>query len=53
MTKFFKKSKKHYLGAILVRFCPNLGKNNISWKKRLCQFLIVPIIYHRAKNQKY
>ena len=49
MTKFFKKS---YFCAILSPFCPNLGKNEFSWKKGLCQFLDIPIIYHRAKNQK-
>ena len=37
MIKFFKKSKKLYFGAILVPFCPNLGKNDFSWKKGLCQ----------------
>ena len=39
-------------GVILGPFCPNLGKNKISWKKGLCQFLIVPIIYLRAKIEK-
>ena len=51
MTKVFKKSKKTYFGAILGPFCPNLDKNEFSWKKD-CQFLNNPIIYHRAKNQK-
>ena len=52
MTKYFKKSKKPYFAAILRPSCPNLGKNEFSWKKGLCQFLNIPIIYHQAKNQK-
>ena len=52
MTKFFKKSKKTYFGAILGPFCPNLGKNEFSFKKGLCQFLNIPIIYSFAKSQK-
>ena len=51
-TKFSKKSKKPYFGAILDPFCPNLRKIEFSWKKGLCQFLDIPIIYHHAKNQK-
>ena len=51
MTKFFKKSKKPYFGAILD-FYPNVGKNKFSWKKWLCQFLNIPIIYHRQKSEK-
>ena len=27
-------------------------KNEFSWKKRLCQFLNIPIIYHHSKNEK-
>ena len=52
MTKFFKKSKKPYFGAILGPFFQDLGKNEFSWKKGLCQFLNIPIIYHHAENQK-
>ena len=52
MIKFFKKSNKPYLGAILGPFFPNLGKNEFSWKKGLCQFLDIPIIYHFNNNQK-
>ena len=33
MTKLFKKYKKPYFVAILVVFCPNLGKNEFSWEK--------------------
>ena len=51
MTKFFKKSNKSYFGLILGLFCPNLGKKKFSWKKELCQFLNIGIIYHCAKNQ--
>ena len=52
MTKFFKKFRKPYFGDILGPFLPNLGKNEISWEKGLCQFLNIPIIHHHAKNQK-
>ena len=34
ITKFFKKYKTPYFGAILDSFCPNLGKYEFSWKKR-------------------
>ena len=51
-TKFFKKSKKTYFGAILGLFSLNLGKNEFCWKKGLCQFLNIPLIYYRAKSQK-
>ena len=51
-TKFFKKSKSPYFGAILGPFCPNLGKNEFYWEKGSCQFLNLPIFYHHAKNQK-
>ena len=33
-------------------FCPNLGKNEFSWKKGLYQVLDIPSIHHRGKNQK-
>ena len=49
-NKLFKNSKKTCFGAILSPFCPNLGKNEFSWKKRLSQFLNIPIIYHRPKK---
>ena len=53
MTKLFLKNpKRTYFGAILGPFYPNLGKNEFSWKKELCQFLDIPIIYHCVKNQK-
>ena len=47
-AKFLKNPERTYLGP----FYPNLGKNEFSWKKELCQFLDIPIIYHCAKNQK-
>ena len=50
MTNVFKKSKENLFWDHL--FYPNLGKNEFSWKKELCQFLDIPIIYHCAKNQK-
>ena len=53
MTKFFKRSKKTYFGAILGPFFTNLSKNNFSRKKRLCQFLNIPFTYHHTKNQKH
>ena len=52
MTKFFKKSQKPYFGAILGPLCPNLGKNEFSWKRWLCQFLDIPIMYHHAKKSE-
>ena len=52
MTKFFRKSKKPYLGAILDLLAHIFGKNEFSWEKELCQFLNIPIMYHRAKNKK-
>ena len=51
MTKFCKKSKKLCSGASLGPFYPNLDKNKFTWKKRLCQFLDIPSMYHHAKNQ--
>ena len=39
VTKFFKKSIKPYFGVILGTFCPNLGTNEFSWKKGLCQLI--------------
>ena len=38
--------------SISSPFCQNLGKYDFFWKKGLCQFLNIPIIYHRAKNHK-
>ena len=52
MTKFFKKSKKPYFGAILDSFCPGMGEKEFPWKKGLGQFLNIPIIYHGARNLK-
>ena len=34
MTKFFKEEKKNYLWAILGPFCPDLGLNKFSEKKK-------------------
>ena len=52
IIKLSKKSKKTYFGAILGPFFPNLDKNEFSWRKELCQFLNIPIIYQHAKNKK-
>ena len=52
MIKFFKKSKNSYFGVILGLFCPNLRKNEFSWKKAPCQFLNIPIIYGGAKKHE-
>ena len=49
--KFFKKSKKTYFVAILGPFCSYLGKNELSWRKRLYQFFNIRIIYHFAKKK--
>ena len=52
MTKFFRKCKKSYFGAILSPFYLYLGKNEFSWEKDLCQVLNIPIIYNHAKIRK-
>ena len=51
MTKIFKIFKKPF-ETILGLFCPNLGENEFTWTKELCQFLNILIIYHCAKNQR-
>ena len=52
MKNSFKKSKKNLIWGHFGPFLPKLGKNEFSWKKELCQFLDIPIIYHRAKISK-
>ena len=53
-TKFFKKSKK----TLFCGLCGYFGLFNQIWAKmnfsgkKLCQFLNIPIIYHRAINQR-
>ena len=47
MTKIFKNTEHPIPGP----FFPNLGKNEFSWKKGLCQFKNISIIYYCAKNQ--
>ena len=49
-----KKTKKKLFWDHFGHFlpCANLGKNEFSWKKKLCQLLNIQIIYHRAENQK-
>ena len=54
MKNSFKKSKKNLIWGHFGPFLPKLGKNEFSWKKELCQFLDIPIIYQRAKiRNKY
>ena len=43
MTRFFKKSKKTYFGAILSPSCPNSGKNEFSRKKGSVSFEILQL----------
>ena len=50
MTKPFKTSKTSYFEVILDHFRPNLGKNELSWKKEVFQFLNIAIIYNCAKK---
>ena len=55
MKIFFKKSKKPYfgsMGAILAFFAQIWAKMDFPRKKRLYQFLKIPIIYHLAKKKK-
>ena len=40
-----------YFGAILA-FLPKFGQNEFSWKKEICQFLNIPVIYDRVKTKK-
>ena len=51
MEKFFQKSKNSYFGENLGSVCPKLVKNDFFWKKWVCQFLNIPIIYHFTKNE--
>ena len=49
MTLF---KKNPYCMTVLGPVCPNVDKQEFSWKKVLCKFLDIPIIYHYAENQK-
>ena len=51
--KNFQKIQNTLFRAILGPFCPNLGKYESSWRKKLCQFWNIPIIYYCAKNQEH
>ena len=51
MTKFFRKSKKPYFGAIPDPLCLNFGENEFSWQKRALSVLKISL-YHCDKNQK-
>ena len=52
MTKFLEKLKTHWFLTILVSYCPNVGKNEISQKIELCQFFNFTIFFHHAKERK-
>ena len=52
MTNFSKNPQKFYFGAILDPFCPNLGKNEFSWKKKSFQFLDISILPLYQKSEK-
>ena len=47
-----KSFQKFHFGAIFTSLSPNLDKNEFSWKKGLCQFLNIPIIYHHAEKSE-
>ena len=50
--KIFQKIQKNLFWGHLGPFLPRWGQKWIFLKKGICQFLDIPIIYHRAKNQK-
>ena len=52
MTKFSRKCKNSYFGAILSPFCLNLSKYEFFWHIGLSKFLNIPSIYHHAKIRK-
>ena len=52
MTKFFKKSKKSYFGAIFVIFCPNLGLNEFSRKNAQSVFKYANYLPPCQKSEK-
>ena len=51
MAAYFIKPKKNSISGLFWALFPKIWTNELSWKKGLCQFLDIPIIYHRAKNQ--
>ena len=50
--KTFQKIQKTLFWSHVGPFSPKFGQKWIFLKKELRQFLNIPIIYHRAKNQK-
>ena len=51
ITIFSKNPKRPWFGDILGTFCPNLGRNEFSWRKGPWQFLnIHTIVQNRRKN---
>lgn len=51
-SKFFKKLKKPYFGAIWGSFCLYLGKNKFSWKKRIVNFSIFQLYIIMQRSEK-
>ena len=49
ITNFFKKIKQTLFSGHFAQIC---AKMDFAGKKGLCQYFNIPIIYHRAKNQK-
>ena len=52
IAKIFKKSQEPYFGSIWDPFAQIGAKNELSWKKELCQFFNIRITYHCSKNLK-
>ena len=50
--KNFQKQNENIFGCHFSSFCPNFGKSEFSWKRWLCQFLNITIIYHRVRIRK-
>ena len=50
--EIFQKIQKTLFWGYFGIFCPNLDKNELSWKIELWHFLNMTVVFHRAKNQK-
>ena len=50
--KIFQKIEISYLGAIFGPFCPNLCRNEFSWKKGSVSFEVFQLSTIMQKNQK-
>ena len=44
---------KYYFGVILGRFCQNLRKNKVSWKKRSSELLQFPTIVPKIRKSQF